>query len=117
MPSFSPYAPEKIQYAIDRYTNEAKRLYGVLDKQLSGHAYVAGSQYTIADMAIWPWLRNWKGQGVNLAEYPHLERWFNELGERPAVQRGITVLAEHHRPLLDDKAREVLFGNSQYQKR
>ena len=114
---FRRYAPEKIQYAIDRYTNEAKRLYGVLDKQLSGHAYVAGSQYTIADMAIWPWLRNWKGQGVNLAEYPHLERWFNELGERPAVQRGITVLAEHHRPLLDDKAREVLFGNSQYQKR
>ena len=114
---FRNYAPEKIEYAINRYTNEAKRLYGVVDRQLGKSAYVAGKSYSIADMAIWPWMRNWKGQGVDMDELPNVKRWFTEIGERPAVQRGVTVLADLRKPLMDDKAKEVLFGATQYQKR
>jgi GSH-dependent disulfide-bond oxidoreductase len=114
---FRRYAPEKIPYAIDRYTNEARRLYGVIDRQLATHAYIAGDSYSIADMAIYPWLRNWEGQGMVLGDYPHLQRWFDKLGQRPAVQRGCQVLANFHKPLVDDKAREALFGAQQYQKR
>src|ERR1700733_5243167 len=76
---FRLYAPEKIEYAVNRYTNEAKRLYGVIDKQVAKASYVAGKSYTIADMAIWPWLRNWKGQGVELDELPSVKRWFAEI--------------------------------------
>jgi GST-like protein len=114
---FRNYAPEKIEYAINRYTNETKRLYGVLDKQLGKSTYVAGKNYTIADMAIWPWLRNWKGQGVELDELPNVKRWFMLIEARPAVRRGITVLADLRKPGMDDKAKEVLFGATQYQKR
>jgi len=113
---FRIYAPEKIDYAINRYTNEAKRLYGVIDTQLSKHPYLAGDSYTIADIATFPWLRNWKNQGVELDEYPHLKRWFNEIAERPAVKRGVEVLASVRKALQDDKAREVLFGATQYQR-
>ena len=111
------YAPEKIEYAVNRYTNEAKRLYGVMDKQLAKTPFIAGKSYTIADMAIWPWLRNWKNQGVEMSDYPHVAKWFDLIGKRPAVQRGCTVLADLRKPLMDDKAREVLFGSTQYQKR
>jgi GST-like protein len=114
---FRNYAPEKIEYAINRYTNEAKRLYGVLDRQLAQTPYVAGKSYTIADMAIWPWLRNWKGQGVDLDAVPHVKRWFAEIEARPAVQRGVKVLADLRKPTMDDKAKEILFGATQYQKR
>ena len=114
---FRNYAPEKIEYAINRYTNEAKRLYGVLDRQLAKTPYVAGKNYTIADMAIWPWLRNWKGQGVDLDEVPNVKRWFAEIEARPAVQRGVKVLADLRKPAMDDKAKEILFGATQYQKR
>ena len=114
---FRIYAPEKIEYAVNRYTNEAKRLYGVLDKQLAKTPFIAGKHYTIADMAIWPWLRNWKNQGVEMSSYPHVVKWFDLIGKRPAVQRGCTVLADLRKPLMDDKAREVLFGSTQYQKR
>ena len=114
---FRIYAPEKIEYAINRYTNEAKRLYGVMDKQLAKSAFIAGKNYTIADMAIWPWLRNWKNQGVEMGGYPHLAKWFELIGQRPAVQRGVTVLADLRKPAFDDKAKEVLFGATQYQKR
>ena len=113
---FRIYAPEKIEYAINRYTNEAKRLYGVIDKQLSKHAYLAGDEYTIADIATFPWLRSWKNQGIDWAEYPHAKRWFDEISERPAVKRGVEVLADQRKPLTDDKAREVLFGKTQYAK-
>lgn len=114
---FRIYAPEKIDYAFDRYTNEAKRLYGVIDKQLSQHPYLAGNTYTIADIATFPWLRSWKNQGVELTDFPHLKHWFDGICERPAVQRGVAVLATARKPLTDDKARDVLFGNQQYQKR
>ncbi len=114
---FRIYAPEKIEYAVNRYTNEAKRLYGVLDKQLGKTPYIAGKSYTIADMAIWPWLRNWKNQGIEMADYPHVAQWFEAIGKRPAVQRGVTVLADLRKPAFDDKAKEILFGSTQYQKR
>ena len=114
---FRLYAPEKIDYAINRYTNEAKRIYGVIDRQLASNKFVAGNQYSIADMAIFPWLRNWANQGVVLDDYPHLKAWFNKLAERPAVQRGVQVLADLRKPLTDDKSRAMLFGTAQYQKR
>ncbi len=114
---FRIYAPEKLEYGINRYTNEAKRLYGVIDKQLSTHAYLAGDEYTIADIATFPWLRSWKNQGIDWADYPHAKRWFDEVSERPAVKRGIEVLANLRQPLLDEKSKEVLFGKTQYQKR
>ena len=114
---FRLYAPEKLDYAIERYTKEAKRLYGVMDKRLQASAYIAGPDYTIADIAIFPWLRSWKNQGIDWADYPALEAWFDRIGERPAVQRGVTVLADRRKPLSDDKARDALFGASQYQRR
>ncbi len=115
---FRIYAAEKIPYAIERYTNEANRLYGVIDRQLaSTDGWIAGKEYTIADMAIWPWLRSHENQGVDLAQYPNVARWFERIGARPAVQRGIKVLADRRRPLLDDKARAALFGQQQYERR
>jgi GST-like protein len=110
---FRIYAPEKIAYAINRYTNEAKRLYGVIDRRLAESTYLAGPQYTIADMATFPWLRNWKNQGVVLDEYPHLKKWFDTIAARPAVQRGVQVLTDLRRPLTDAKAMDVLFGVKQ----
>ena len=114
---FRNYANDKIEYAINRYTNEAKRLYGVLDKQLGKTPYVAGKSLTIADIAIWPWMRNWKGQGIELDELANVKRWFTELEARPAFKRGVTVLADLRKPGMDDKAKEILFGATQYQKR
>ena len=114
---FRTYAPEKLPYAIDRYTNEAKRIYGVIDRQLAANRYIAGKSYSIADMAIYPWLRNWKAQGIELADYPALKAWYDALEQRPAVQRGVKVLADLRKPITDDKAREVLFGKTQYVKR
>jgi len=114
---FRVYAPEKITYAIDRYTNEARRLYGVIDKRLSQSAWLGGDGYSIADIATFPWLRSWQNQGIVLEEYPHLKRWFDTIAARPAVQRGVQVLADLRKPITDDKAREVLFGATQYQRR
>ena len=114
---FRLYAPEKIEYAINRYTNEAKRIYGVIDKQLSTHMFIAGNRYSVADIAIFPWLRNWANQGIVLDDYPHLKVWFTKIAERPAVQRGVQVLADLRKPITDDKSREVLFGKTQYQGR
>jgi GST-like protein len=111
---FRIYAPEKIEYAVNRYTKEAQRLYGVIDKQVAKEGYLAGSEYTIADIATFPWLRSWKNQGVDIEEYPNLKRWFDEIAARPAVQRGVEVLANLRKPITDDKARDVLFGASQY---
>ena len=113
---FRIYAPEKIDYAVNRYTNEAKRLYGVMNKRLAQSKYIAGPDYTIADIAIFPWLRSWKNQGIAWDDYPHLKGWFDEIAARPAVQRGVEVLAAQRRPITDDKAREMLFGATQYKK-
>lgn len=114
---FRIYAPEKIEYAVNRYTNEAKRLYGVMDRQLENSRFIAGNQYTVADIAIFPWLRSWQNQGIDWADFPRLKDWFDRLTVRPAVQRGVAVLAEARKPLTDDQARQTLFGATQYQKR
>lgn len=114
---FRMYAPEKINYAVQRYTNEAKRLYGVMDRQLASSKFIACNQYTIADVAIFPWLRSWENQGIDWADYPHLKKWFDLIDARPAVQRGVKVLASLRRPITGDKEREILFGDTQYQKR
>ena len=111
---FRVYAPEKIAYAIDRYSNEARRLYGVMNGQLARSTYIAGPEYSIADIAIFPWLRSWKNQGIDWNDHPHLKGWFDEIAARPAVMRGVEVLADLRRPLVDDKARETLFGATQY---
>ena len=114
---FRIYAPEKIEYGIQRYSNEARRLYRVLDKQLEQTRYLAGDTYTIADIATFPWTRSWQNQGIDWADYPHAKRWHDEIAARPAVQRGVQVLANLRRPLTDDKAKSVLFGAEQYQTR
>ncbi len=111
---FRIYAPEKLPYAIDRYTNEARRLYGVMDRRLAKSRYLGGPAYSIADIAVFPWLRSWKNQGIDWNEFPHLKGWFDEIGARPAVQRGVEVLAMQRRPLVDERARDVLFGDTQY---
>lgn len=114
---FRLYAPEKIAYAINRYTNESKRLYGVMDRQLGQTRFLAGDEYTIADIAAWPWTRSHANQDIDLADYPNVKRWFDTIAARAAVQRGIQVLAKERKPLMDDKARETLFGATQYTKR
>jgi GST-like protein len=114
---FRSYAPEKIEYAINRYTSEARRLYGVMNDRLARSKYFGGPEYSIADIAIYPWLRSWKNQGIAWSDHPHLKGWFDEIGARPAVKRGVEVLASQRKPLVDDKARDVLFGARQYQRR
>jgi GST-like protein len=114
---FRMYAPEKIAYAVDRYTNEAKRLYGVIDRRLAKSRYLGGKHYSIADIATFPWLRSWENQGIVLSDYPHLEKWFNEIAARPAVQRGVKVFAELRKPVRTEAEREVLFGKTQYERR
>jgi GST-like protein len=114
---FRIYAPEKIDYAYNRYTNEAKRLYGVMDKRLQHSQFIGGNSYSIADIAIFPWLRSWQNQGIDWADYPHLKTWFDTIAARPAVQRAVQVLADLRKPLQDDKAKQVLFGAAQYEKR
>ena len=110
---FLLYAPEKIPYAIERYGREARRLYGVLDGQLARTgAYVAGAAYTIADIAIFPWIMTHKRQGLTLDDFPALKRWFAQVRARPAVQAGLAVgkdlRAGAEGP--DEQARRVLFG-------
>jgi GST-like protein len=115
---FRIYAPEKIDYAINRYTNETKRLYGVMDRQIERTgAYIAGAEYTIADIAIFSWLRSWQNQGIDWADFPALKVWFDRIAERPAVQRGVQVLADQRKPLQGAAEKEVLFGQKQYQRR
>jgi GST-like protein len=114
---FRIYAPQQIDYAVERYTNEARRLYGVMNRQLAKSTYIAGPDYSIADIAIFPWLRSWKNQGIDWSDFPHLKGWFDEIGARPAVKRGVQVLADQRQPLTGDKQREVLFGKTQYRQR
>jgi GSH-dependent disulfide-bond oxidoreductase len=123
---FRLYAPEKLQYAIDRYTNEARRIYHVIDKRLSEVAYLAG-EYSIADIAVYPWLVPHSMQGQNLDDTPNLKRWYEEIRSRPAVQRGFAVMADEvakmreaaaarQRP-HDQESWNNLFGNKQFEKR
>lgn len=107
---FAMYAPEKLPYAITRYTNEAHRLYGVLNKQLQGREYVAGD-YSIADIAIIGWAKNWEKHLVTEAEFPDMVAWVNRMLARPAVQKGLDIKAPTTTNLADDKeAQKVLFG-------
>jgi GST-like protein len=109
---FRNYAPEKIRYGIDRYTNEANRLYGVMDRRLADREFLAGA-YSIADMACWPWIVPHKNQGQDLDEFPNLKRWFETLRARPAVQRGFAVGKELRVETgPDDQAKQILFGQT-----
>ncbi len=113
---FRSYAPEKIPYAIERYASEVRRLYGVVDRRLAQARYLAGDEYTMADILNMTWLRLYKGHGIEAAEFPHFKRWLDEVEARPAVQRGLAVPPRSDAP-MDDKAREVLFGKTQYERR
>ena len=110
---FLLYAPEKIPYAVDRYGKEVDRLYGVLDQQLARtRGHVAGADYSIADMAIFPWVRTHKAQNVALENFPNVLRWYNALFERPAVKRGLALGKELRAPALTEEARKALFGQT-----
>ena len=91
---FRIYAPEKISYAVHRYTQEAHRLYGVMNQRLSKNAYLGCKTYSIADIAAWPWISSYERQGINLEEFPHVKRWFDGIGRRPAVIRGCALFAD-----------------------
>jgi len=109
---FALYAPEKVPYAIARYEAEAKRLYGVLDRRLADREHLAGD-YSIADMATWPWVLTYKRQGIDLDAFPHVRRWYDALKQRPALRRGYDVGKEGRDALTtgpDAKARAHLFG-------
>ena len=114
---FRNYAPEKLQYAIDRYTNESKRIFNVMDRRLSKHEYLAGA-YSIADMASWPWIVTRKKDG-EFDDFANLKRWVDVVGERPAVKRGMAVLTDaiQRGAGMDAKAKEMLFGAKQYERR
>lgn len=113
---FRQYAPEQIDYAINRYTRETTRLYRVLDTRLGEEAFLAGPEYSIADIAVFPWIRPYERQGQNLAEHPNLKRWFDAIASRSAVQRGLAVLADREQKAFDDEANRVLFGEEQYRR-
>jgi GST-like protein len=108
---FNVYAPEKIPYAIDRYVRETGRLYGVLNKRLADREFVAG-EYSIADMACYPWIVSHERQGQNLEDFPHLKRWFDTIAARPATQRAYAKADEiNTQPSVnDEESRRVLFG-------
>ncbi|HWA11878.1 MAG TPA: glutathione binding-like protein [Burkholderiales bacterium] len=109
---FRQYAPQKLPYAIDRYVNETARLYAVLDKRLADREYVAGG-YSIADMAAYPWVVPHERQGQDLADFPHLRRWFEAIGARPAVVAAYGKgKAVNTRPTVDDESRKILFGQN-----
>jgi GST-like protein len=107
---FTQYAPQPIPYAIERYVKETGRLYAVLNKQLADREFIAGD-YSIADMACYPWIVPHEKQGQKLDDFPHLQRWFSAIRERPATQRAYALAkAINPAPVVDENARKVLFG-------
>jgi len=111
---FRQYAPEQVPYAIERYTKEVNRLYGVMNMRLGEVPYLAGDDYSIADIASWPWVAPHERQGQTLEDFPHLKRWFHEIAARPAVETGRRVgeaWRKDFNPASDD-ARSVLFGQT-----
>ncbi|MBF0277032.1 MAG: glutathione S-transferase N-terminal domain-containing protein [SAR324 cluster bacterium] len=110
---FRHYAQDKIEYAINRYTDECNRLYGVMDRRLKDRDFLAG-EYSIADMACWPWVKPYERQGQDLSEFPNLKRWFETIEARPAVVKAIEVGKEYRsRPEdMTDEARQILFGQT-----
>ncbi|PHK96534.1 thiol:disulfide oxidoreductase [Pseudoroseomonas rhizosphaerae] len=110
---FSQYAPEKIPYAIDRYVKETNRLYGVLDRRLADRAFVAGAEYSIADMAIYPWIVPHERQGQKLEDFPHLARWFAAVKARPGTERAYARAQEiSSQPTVNEESRAILFGQT-----
>ncbi len=108
---FREHAPERMPYAIDRFTNEINRLYGVLDMRLTDRGFLAGG-YSIADIACWVWIRLWRHHAQKLDDFPHLKRWFETLAARPAVNRGFRVGSElrERRSGMTVAERQVLLG-------
>ena len=116
---FRIYAPEQLPYAVERYTSEARRLYRVLDKRLEGRDFIC-QEYSIADMAVFPWIMPYKRQGIVLEEYPNIRRWFDALKVRPAVHKAIEAGRELRREIADgmsEETRSILFGQKQFEKR
>lgn len=112
---FASYAPERLPYAVERYTNEVARLHRVLDKRLSEAAFLAGDDYGIADIATFPWVTAPEKRGISLGDYPSVQRWHDTIAARLAVQRGMAVLADRRRSgPVTDKMRENMFGNAQF---
>lgn len=109
---FTLYAPEKVPYAIDRYGREINRLYDVIDKQLRRTGRFIAGDYSIADIACFPWIMTHKAQGLSLDDRPHLKQWFAMVRARPEVQQGLAVMSERRTGKMDDKAKQVLFGQS-----
>ncbi len=108
---FNVYAPEKIPYAIDRYTNETNRLYGVLNKRLEDREFMAG-EYSIADMASYPWIVPYENHKQKLEDFPHLHRWFNAIKARPAVVKAYAAAGPSYAKPMTDEEKKVLFGQS-----
>jgi GST-like protein len=112
---FRIYAPEKLEYAVDRYTKECNRLYGVLNKRLADRAFVAGDDYTIADMAAYPWIVPYERQGQTLEDFSHLKRWFEAIKARPATIRAYEIVSRVNpqagTPMSED-AKKVMFGQT-----
>ena len=110
---FVQYAPERIPYAMERYVKETNRLYGVLDRRLSGRAFIGGDEYSIADMACYPWIVPWERQQQDLNAFPDLKRWFEAIRERPATQRAYAT-GERYRtaPTVTEESKKVLFGQT-----
>jgi len=109
---FVQYAPERIPYAMERYVNETNRLYGVLNERLADRDFVAGD-YSIADMAIYPWIVPYKKQKQSLEDFPHLKRWFAAIAARPAVERAYQLSREiNAKPVVSEKSRAILFGQT-----
>ena len=109
---FALYAPEPIAYATERYRREALRLYGVLDKRLEGREFIAADQYTIADMACFPWIQTWKAQAIAITDFPALHAWYERLKQREGLRRGMALGRDriNRRPQDDPAARKLLFG-------
>jgi GST-like protein len=116
---FRHVAPEQLPYAVDRYASEAKRLFGVLDSRLQDREYIAG-EYSIADMACYSWTTIFEHLGIPIEDYPAIQRWQARMAERPAVERGMALLAEKRSAAaqpMDAKTRENLFGKAQHERR
>ncbi len=112
---FATYAPERLPYAVERYANEVKRLHRVLNKRLSNADYLTGADYSIADIATFAWVRNPERRGIDLAEYPGVQRWHDAIAARPAVQHGVEVLSESRRQgPMSESEREIMFGQTQF---
>jgi GST-like protein len=110
---FVQYAPEQLPYAIERYVKETNRLYGVLERRLQRHAFLAGDDYSIADMASYPWIVPWKRQQQNLDDFPHLRRWFEAIRTRPATVRAYEKGEPYSaRPVVNEDSRAILFGQT-----